>query len=74
MLWTAAVESAHVHPTPADSTSCSICVAAHSTRPAVASAHAAPVFATIGLLPEKEISLIARLDFSDAGIRGPPVL
>ncbi|HTS34026.1 MAG TPA: hypothetical protein VMH04_00055 [Candidatus Solibacter sp.] len=74
MLWTAAAESAHVHPSPADSASCSICVVAHSSRPVVTSAHVAPVFGTIGLLHEKEVLLLARLDFSDAGIRGPPVL
>ncbi|HTZ83083.1 MAG TPA: hypothetical protein VMB66_07835 [Candidatus Acidoferrales bacterium] len=74
MLWTAAAESVHIHPNQSEANSCSICVVAHSTRPAVSSAHAAPVFSTVGVLREEDVVAVARFDFSDAGIRGPPVL
>jgi len=74
MLWTAAVESTHTHPSRSEAASCSICVVAHSASPTLSSAHAAPVFAEIGLLKEEDVLAKARFDFSDAGIRGPPVL
>jgi len=74
MLWTVAAESTHNHPNQTESASCLICVAAHSASPVAISGHAAPVFAGIGMLQEQEILAKARLDLSDAGIRGPPVL
>jgi hypothetical protein len=74
MLWTVAAESTHNHPTRTESASCSICVAAHSASPTVSSSHAAPVFAAIGLLREEDVVAKVRFDFSDRGIRGPPVL
>jgi len=74
MLWTVAAESTHNHPNQTESASCLICVAAHSASPAAISGHAAPVFAAVGMLQERAILLKARLDLSDAGIRGPPVL
>jgi len=74
MVWTVAAESTHSHPTQTDSASCSICVAAHSASPAASSRHAAPVFATIGLLREEDVVAGSRFDFSDRGIRGPPAI
>jgi hypothetical protein len=74
MLWAGAVESTHYHPSQRAAASCSICALAHSTRPAVKSSHTAPVLAAVGQLQEKDVVAKARLDFSDAGIRGPPVL
>jgi hypothetical protein len=74
MLWAAAVESTHNHPTQTESASCSICMAAHSASPSVSSSQAAPLFAAIGLLQEEDVIAKARFDFSDLGIRGPPVL
>ncbi len=74
MLWAAAAESTHSHPNPIDSASCLICVAAHSASPAITSGHAAPVFATLGTLKEQPVVAHARLDFSEAGIRGPPAV
>jgi hypothetical protein len=74
MLWTAAVETAHVHPNRTESAACSICVAAHSASPTVSSGHVAPTFAAVGLLREEDVVAKARFDFADAGIRGPPVL
>jgi hypothetical protein len=74
MLWTAAAETAHIHPNQTESATCSICVVAHSTSPTASSSHLAPVFAAVGLLREESIVPKARFDFSDAGIRGPPVL
>lgn len=74
MLWEAAAESTHNHPTRTESASCSICVVAHSASPTVSSSHTAPVFAAIGLLREEDPIAKARFDFSDAGIRGPPAL
>jgi hypothetical protein len=74
MLWTVAAESTHTHPNRTESTSCSICVVAHSASPSVGSSHGTPVFAAVGLFHEEDIVAKARLDFSDFGIRGPPVV
>jgi len=74
MLWTAAVESTHVHPSQKNARTCSLCLVAHATRPGFTSRHIAPQFVTVGLLQEEQIVAKARLDFSEAGIRGPPVL
>jgi hypothetical protein len=74
MLWTAAAESTHNHPSQNEATSCSICVAAHSTSPTVSSTHVRPVFSTVGVLREKAVIAQARLDVFELGSRGPPVL
>jgi len=74
MLWTAAAESTHNHPSQTEAASCSICVAAHSTSPTVSSSHVSPVFATVGVLREEDVVAKARFDFSEQGIRGPPAL
>lgn len=74
MLWTVAAESTHNHPNQTESASCLICVAAHSASPAVSTGHAAPFFAAVGTLQEHAIVVNARLDFSEAGIRGPPAV
>jgi len=74
MLWTVAAESTHNHPNQTESASCSICVAAHSASPTVSSGQAAPVFAAMGVLQEEDVVAKARFDFSELGIRGPPVL
>jgi hypothetical protein len=49
-------------------------MAAHSASPTVSSSQAAPLFAAIGLLQEKDVIAKARFDFSELGIRGPPAL
>jgi len=72
MLWTAAVESTHTHPTAAEAATCNICVVAHSASPAISIAHDAPVFVAVGVFQEEAILPKARVDFSDFGIRGPP--
>lgn len=72
MLWMVAAESAHQHSTQTEAASCSICVVAHSASPAVITSSADPVLATVGLLREEDVIAKARLEFSDAGIRGPP--
>jgi hypothetical protein len=74
MLWTVAAESTHNHPNRTESTSCPICVEAHSASPAALSGHATPVFAAVGLLQEENVVAKARFDFSDLGIRGPPAV
>ena len=74
MFWTVAAESTHTHPNQTESASCSICIAAHSASPTVSSVQAAPVFAAIGLLREEDVIAKTRFDFSELGIRGPPVL
>ena len=74
MLWAAAAESTHIHPTATESASCSICVVAHSASPTVNSSQTAPQFAAIGLLREDDVLARARFDFSELGIRGPPAL
>ena len=74
MLWTVAAESTHHHPSQTESSTCSICVVAHYARPTVTSSNASPMFAAIGLLQMEDVVAKARFDFSEAGIRGPPVL
>ena len=74
MLWTAVAESTHNHPNKTESTSCSICVVAHSSAPTASSTQARPVFAAVGLLQEEEVSAKARLSVFDLGIRGPPAV
>jgi len=72
IVWTAAAESTHNHPSQAESASCSICVVAHTANPAPHSTSTTPVFATVDLFHEEDVAAKARFDFSDPGIRGPP--
>jgi len=74
MLWTAVAESTHNHPNKTESSSCSICVVAHSAAPTASSNPARPVFAAIGLLQEEEVIAKARLSVFGLGIRGPPAV
>jgi hypothetical protein len=74
MLWTAVAESTHNHPNKTESSSCSICVVAHSTTPAASCNQARPVFAAFGLLQDEEIIANVRLSVLDLGIRGPPAV
>jgi hypothetical protein len=74
MLWAAAAESTHIHPTATESASCSICVVAHSASPTVSANQAAPIFAAIDLLQEEDIVAKTRFEFSELGIRGPPAI
>lgn len=74
MLWMVGVESAHVHPTQTEAATCSICVVAHSARPAIVTTQASPQLATVGFLHEEDVLAKARLEFAEAGIRGPPAL
>jgi hypothetical protein len=73
MLWTAAVESSHTHPSPSEAATCSICAVAHTARPAITAAHSAPLFFAIGIYREESVVAKARIDSSDFGIRGPPI-
>jgi len=72
MLWTAVAESTHNHPNKTESTSCSICVVAHSSAPTASSTQARPVFAAVGLLQEEEVIANARLSRFELVSRGPP--
>ena len=74
LLWTAAAESVHHHPSPTDAASCAVCQAAHSAIPAPHSTHSTPAFATVGMLHEEAVALTTRLEVSDLDIRGPPEL
>jgi hypothetical protein len=74
MLWTVAAESTHNHPNQTESASCLICVGAHSASPAVIIGHATPRFAPLGTFQDHAIVAHARLEFSEAGIRGPPAV
>lgn len=74
MLWTVAAESTHHHPNRTESSSCTICVAAHCASPAASSVHGTPVFAAVGFFREEAIVANARLELSDLGIRGPPAV
>lgn len=73
LLWTVAAESTHNHSTQSENASCSICLAAHTASPAVSFIQTSPVFVAVGLLQEENVIAKARFDFSEAGIRGPPV-
>lgn len=72
MLWAAAVESTHTHPSAADAATCNLCVVAHSASPAISIAHDAPVFIAVGLFQEESVVTTPRIASSDFGIRGPP--
>jgi len=74
MLWTVAAESTHTHPNRTESTSCSICVVAHSASPAVSSDHGTPLFAAVGLFHEEDDVAKLQLELSEQGIRGPPAV
>lgn len=74
MLWTAAAESTHCHPSRTDTASCAVCLAAHTANPAPNSTDSTPAFTAVGVLDEEAVVLTARLEFSDLDIRGPPVL
>jgi len=74
MLWTAVAESTHNHPNKIESSSCSICVAAHSTAHTASCSQARPVFAALGLLQEEEVIAKPRLSVFELGIRGPPAV
>jgi hypothetical protein len=74
VFWTAAAESVHQHPSQTDAASCLICVVAHSANPAISSSHSTPVFAAVGLFHEEDVVAKARIESSDQGIRGPPVV
>lgn len=74
LLWTAAQECTHNHPTRIDAASCAICLAAHSANPALHSAESAPAFATVGVVHEETLVTHLLIESSDLDIRGPPVL
>jgi len=74
LLWTAAQESTHSHPTRSDAASCPVCLAAHTASPAPNSSDSTPAFAAVGLLQDEVVVANARLEFSDLDVRGPPVL
>jgi len=74
MVWTVAAESVHHHPNQTDSSSCLICVVAHSANPAPNSADTTPAFAAVGLLQEEAVVASVWLEFSDLGNRGPPTM
>src|SRR5215475_15039037 len=72
MLWAAAVEPTHQHPSGSDNASCSLCVVAHSSRPAASSGHARPVFGAVDFLHAVDVTAHVLLASSELGIRGPP--
>jgi hypothetical protein len=72
MLWTAAAESTHHHPSASEAASCSICVVAHTASPAVPTSHGTPVFVAVGIFHEEDVASAPQFEFSDLDIRGPP--
>ena len=74
MFWAAVAESTHTHANQTDSASCPICMVAHSSAPAPTCHQFTPDFATIGVLPEEEVTAKAQLGVFELGIRGPPEL
>lgn len=73
MLWTAVAESTHNHPNQTESSSCSICVVAHSTTPTACN-YARPILEAISQLQEEKVIAKAWLSVGDLGIRGPPAV
>jgi len=74
LLRAVSAESTHHHPSQTEAACCAICAVAQTASPAVSSGHGATVFAAIGTLQIEDAVLTARFDFSDQGIRGPPVV
>lgn len=74
LLWTAAEESTHNHPSRIDAATCAVCLAAHTANPAPHSSDSTPAFAAVGFLQEVVVVATARLESSHLDIRGPPVL
>lgn len=72
MMWAAAAETTHYHPTQTDAASCSICVAAHSSSPTLSSTHVRPLFSTVGVLQEEKVLAKGWFEGFELGIRGPP--
>jgi hypothetical protein len=72
MLWAAVAESTHSHANQTEAATCPICIVAHSTVPAFTAHQFKPIFTTIGLLPEKEVTAKMQLGVFELGIRGPP--
>jgi len=74
MLWTAVAESTHTHPNQSESSSCSICVMAHSTVPTASPHQARPIFTMVGLMQEEQVLPKAQFAVSRFVIRGPPAV
>jgi len=74
LLWAVAAESTHHHSSQTEAAACSICVVASTASPAVSCGHGVTVFAAVGLLKIEDVAVPARFDFSDQGIRGPPIV
>jgi hypothetical protein len=72
MLWAAVAESTHSHANNTEAASCSICVAAHTSAPALSSHPSRPVFATIGVTLEKAVTAKAQFGLFHLALRGPP--
>jgi len=74
MVWTAAAESTHYHPSDTKASSCSVCIVAHSANPAPTASESAPILTSVGLLREQAVTFEARLSSSRLDIRGPPAV
>jgi hypothetical protein len=73
-LWAAAAESTHHHANKTESTSCSICVVAHSAAPALRCNPARPVFNLLAFLQAEAVNAKAQFFACELGIRGPPAV
>jgi hypothetical protein len=71
-VWTGAVEAIHTHPNPTSAASCTICVTAHTVRPASSSTQAAPIFTEVGRSADIEFFAPPLLHSFDLAVRGPP--
>jgi len=67
LLWTVALESTHHHPSQADASTCSVCVAAHTASPA-RSINTSPTFDAIGFLPGNDCPASTTLPDGSPGI------
>jgi hypothetical protein len=72
MLWTAAAEPTHHHPSKAAADGCSLCLVAHSATPTVSSNGVAPVLVPVDFLQSTQVSAQTHIEVFQLVIRGPP--
>jgi hypothetical protein len=72
MLWTAAAEPTHHHPTKSAADGCSLCLTAHSATPTPSSSAVAPTLVPVGFLQSTQVNAQTHIEVFQLVIRGPP--
>lgn len=72
ILWATVAEATHNHATNTEAASCSICVVAHSSAPAIGSHPSRPIFTTVSILLEDDVTAKAHFGLFHLALRGPP--